>query len=137
MTTKLPTKPTTKPTTEPATAATRAENAAPIVRTWRGATRAEDGDAYLGYLLATGLAAYRSTPGNLGALALRRVDGGRAEFLVLSLWDSEAAVRRFAGDDPGRAVFYPEDERFLVDRDDHVDHWHVDHWQVDRWQVDR
>ena len=56
---------------------------------------------------------------------LRRVVDDRAEFTVLSFWDDEAAIRRFAGDDPGRAVFYPADEAFLVDRDMHVDHWEV------------
>ena len=96
-----------------------------IARTWAGATRAADADAYLDYLHATGLAAYRATPGNRGVLALRRTEGDRAEFLLLSLWDSEEAVRRFAGDAIGRAVFYPEDERFLVARDEHVNHYEV------------
>jgi hypothetical protein len=35
----------------------------------------------------------------------------------MSLWDSLDAVRGFAGDDVEKAVFYPEDERFLVDRE--------------------
>jgi hypothetical protein len=35
------------------------------------------------------------------------------------------AVRRFAGDDPERAVFYPEDDRYLVARDEHVTHYEV------------
>ena len=96
-----------------------------IARTWAGATRAADADAYLDYLHATGLPAYRATPGNRGVLALRRIAGERAEFLLLSLWDSEDAIRRFAGDDIGRAVFYPEDERFLVARDEHVNHYEV------------
>ena len=96
-----------------------------IARTWAGATRAADADAYLEYLHATGFAEYRATPGNRGVLALQRMTGDRAEFLLVTLWDSEEAVRRFAGDDIGRAVFYPEDERFLVARDEHVDHYQV------------
>ena len=96
-----------------------------IARTWAGATRAADADAYLSYLHATGLAGYRATPGNRAVLALRRLEGDRAEFLILSLWDSEDAIRRFAGNDIGRAVFYPEDDRFLVARDDHVNHYEV------------
>jgi heme-degrading monooxygenase HmoA len=96
-----------------------------IARTWAGATRAADADAYLDYLHATGLAEYRATPGNRGVLALRRVEGDRAEFLLLTLWDSEDAIRRFAGADIRRAVFYPEDERFLVARDEQVNHYEV------------
>jgi heme-degrading monooxygenase HmoA len=96
-----------------------------IARTWRGVTSTDDAPAYLAYLHRTGLAEYRQTEGNLGVLALRRVVKDRAEFLLVSLWDSADAIRRFAGDDIERAVFYPEDERFLVDRDDHVSHYEV------------
>ena len=96
-----------------------------LARTWRGVTRAEDADEYLAYLRKTGLDAYQRTPGNLGVLTLRRTVGDRAEFLIVSLWESADAVRRFAGDEPERAVFYPEDERFLVARDLSVDHYDV------------
>jgi heme-degrading monooxygenase HmoA len=96
-----------------------------IARTWRGATKAEDADAYLEYLNRTGFAEYRKTPGNHGVLGLRRIANDRAEFLLLSLWESEAAIRRFAGDRIEKAVFYPEDERFLVERDDQVSHYEV------------
>ena len=96
-----------------------------IARTWRGATQAQDADSYLDYLHRTGLAEYRKVEGNRGVIALRRIERGRAEFLLISLWESESAIRRFAGDDIGRAVFYPEDERFLIDRDEHVAHYEV------------
>jgi hypothetical protein len=45
--------------------------------------------------------------------------------VVVSLWESLEHVRAFAGDDVGRAVFYPDDDRFLVDRD-----WRVSHYEV-------
>jgi heme-degrading monooxygenase HmoA len=96
-----------------------------IVRSWRGATKAEDAEAYLAYLHQTGLADFRKVDGNRGALALRRIADGRAEFVVISFWDSERAIRDFAGDDIEQAVFYPEDERFLIDRDERVSHYDV------------
>lgn len=96
-----------------------------IARIWQGATKADDADAYLEYLHATGFTQYRATPGNLGVRALRRVVHGRAEFLLLTLWESEEAIRRFAGDDIGRAVFYPEDERYLIEKGEHVSHYDV------------
>jgi heme-degrading monooxygenase HmoA len=96
-----------------------------IARTWRGATKALDGEAYLEYLHRTGFAEYRKTPGNRGVLGLRRIVNDRAEFLLVSLWESEEAIRQFAGSDIEKAVFYPEDERFLVDRDNHVSHYEV------------
>jgi hypothetical protein len=96
-----------------------------IARSWRGATKAQDADAYLEYLHRTGFAEYRKTEGNRGVLGLRRIVGDQAEFLLISLWDSTNAVRQFAGDDIEKAVFYPEDERYLVVRDDHVSHYEV------------
>ena len=96
-----------------------------IARTWRGATKAEDAERYLDYLHQTGLAEYRKIEGNRGVLALRRVAQGQAEFLLISLWASESAIRQFAGPDIDRAVFYPEDEQFLIERDDRVSHYEV------------
>ena len=96
-----------------------------IARIWQGATKADDATAYLDYLHGTGFPEYRATPGNLGVLALRRVVDGRAELLLLTLWESEEAIRRFAGDDIGRAVFYPEDERYLIEKGEQVSHYDV------------
>jgi len=96
-----------------------------IARTWRGAVRAEDAEAYSEYIRATGIAEYATTPGNRGAYLLYRIDGDRAEVLTISLWDSLEAVRGFAGDDIERAVFYPEDDRYLVDRDVTANHYIV------------
>jgi heme-degrading monooxygenase HmoA len=96
-----------------------------IARTWHGWTRAADAETYLEYLHRTGLPGFRATPGNRGAAVLRRVAGMRAEFVTISLWDSLEAVRRFAGPVPERAVFYPEDDQFLVERDEMVAHYEI------------
>jgi heme-degrading monooxygenase HmoA len=96
-----------------------------ILRTWHGTTRAEDAQRYVAYMSETGYRGLRGTPGNVGVVGLLRVVGDRAEHVVMSLWESEESIRRFAGDDIGRAVFYPEDDRFLVEKDEHVDHFEV------------
>lgn len=96
-----------------------------IARIWTGAVRREDGDAYADYMRETGVAEYAKTPGNRGVWMLRRDDGDRAEFVMFTLWDSLDAVKAFAGEDYETAVFYPEDERFLVERDLHATHYDV------------
>lgn len=97
-----------------------------IARTWRGWVRTEDRAAYVDYIERTGMAEYRSTPGNQGAWMLARdLDDGRTEIVTLSLWASAEAIGGFAGEDIERAVFYPEDERYLVDRDTTVTHYEV------------
>ena len=96
-----------------------------IARIWRGVVRAEDAAEYRAYVDETGLREYRETPGNRGAWILQRVDGERCEILTLSFWDSFDAIRDFAGDEPELAVYYPEDDRFLLERDDRVSHYEL------------
>ena len=96
-----------------------------IARIWRGWTRAADADRYHQYLLETGVSEYRNTPGNLEVHVLRRIEGERAEFLIVTFWESMDGVRAFAGDQPERAVFYPEDEHYLVETDLEVRHYEV------------
>lgn len=96
-----------------------------VARTWRGETEAAKADEYLEYLKGTGLKEYNETEGNRGVFVLRRIEGDRAEWVTLTLWDSIEAVKGFAGEDIEKAVFYPEDDRFLTDRDTTATHFDV------------
>ncbi len=96
-----------------------------IARTWTGRTRAEDADAYLRYLEETGPPQQRRTPGNRGSWILRRPDGDEAEFQVISLWESEDHIKAFAGEDIEVAVYYPEDERYLLEMTPNVIHYEI------------
>jgi heme-degrading monooxygenase HmoA len=96
-----------------------------IARMWRGVVRRDDADAYVEYIVNTGMAEYRATAGNQGAWMLRRDDGDRSEIITFSLWDSRDSIRAFAGEDIDQAVFYPEDDRFLIERDLTVRHYDV------------
>lgn len=96
-----------------------------IARIWRGWTAAGDATAYAASIQGTGLREYRATPGNLGAWLLHRIDGERAEFIALSLWRTLDDIRGFAGDDLEAAVFYPEDDSYLIDRETLVRHYDV------------
>jgi heme-degrading monooxygenase HmoA len=96
-----------------------------IARVWRGWTAQEDADAYVEYLDETGMRESHALPGNLGAMILRRDDGDRTEFKTVILWADLDSIRAFAGDELESAVFFPEDDRFLVERDEHVVHYEV------------
>jgi heme-degrading monooxygenase HmoA len=96
-----------------------------IARIWRGAVRGADGDEYAAYIGDTGLAEYVRTPGNRGAWMLRRDAGELTEFLTLTFWESLDALKAFAGEDYETAVYYPEDDRFLVERDASCAHYQV------------
>jgi heme-degrading monooxygenase HmoA len=96
-----------------------------IARVWRGAVKAGDADAYADYLRDTGVAEYAATPGNRGVWMLNRERGELTEVVMFTLWDSLDAVKAFAGEDYETAVFYPEDDRFLVERDETAAHYAV------------
>ena len=96
-----------------------------IARIWRGVTRLADKDIYYDYLLKTGVPEYKETPGNRGVRVLRRVYDDKVEFLLITLWDSWNAIKAFAGEDYEKAVYYPEDEKFLLQLDPHVLHYEV------------
>lgn len=96
-----------------------------IARIWRGTVRESDQDIYYEYLQKTGLKEYAETPGNRGVHTLRRVADGKCEFLLLTLWDSWEAIKAFAGPDYEQAVYYPEDDKFLLELDPKVSHYEV------------
>ena len=97
-----------------------------IARTWKGAVRRADADDYAAYMRESGVPGYAKTPGNRGVWMLRRDLSDRTEFVMFTLWDSSEAVKAFAGEDYETAVFYPEDDRFLVERDLAAEHYEVE-----------
>lgn len=96
-----------------------------IARIWHGVTNINDVDTYTDYLNRTGLPDYRATPGNLGAYLLCRREDDRAHFVTVSFWESEQAIRAFAGDDIEKAHYYPEDTQFLLELEPLVKHYEV------------
>lgn len=96
-----------------------------IARIWHGRTPLAKADAYSRFLDTRAMPDYRSVSGNRGAQVLRRDDGEVAHFLTLSYWDSEAAIRAFAGDDLLAAKYYPEDADFLLEFEPRVVHYEV------------
>ena len=56
---------------------------------------------------------------------VRRDEGEKTEFITLSFGDSREAIVGFAGEDIEAAVFYPEDDRFLIERENRVAHYDI------------
>jgi len=96
-----------------------------IARLWRGRTERDRIEAYLDVVHATGVTEQRKTPGNVGSWVFWREAEGKAEVLVLSLWDSRESIEAFAGSDPGRARYYPRDDEFLLEKPEEVFHYEV------------
>ena len=105
-----------------------------IMREWRGLLPRDKVDDYLEYLRVTGLSEYAATPGHRGTWVLlaQGVDGevDTAEYTLLTLWESRDAIRAFAGEDIGKAKYYPEDHRYFLEMPEKVRHYEVIDWLV-------
>ncbi|MBA3525850.1 MAG: antibiotic biosynthesis monooxygenase [Sphingomonas sp.] len=96
-----------------------------IARRWHGRVRADKADEYLRLMREVGLADYCGTQGNLGAWCLHRQDNGIVHVEMFTLWEDEAAIRRFAGDDLLAAKYYDFDPQFLIELEPEVVHFDV------------
>jgi hypothetical protein len=95
-----------------------------ILREWHAEIRRDLRDEYVKYLETTVLPEYQDTPGNLGAIvAVRDLDSERAKIVTLSWWTDKQSIEAFAGEDIGRARYYPEDDKYLLTRPDTVQHY--------------
>jgi heme-degrading monooxygenase HmoA len=94
-------------------------------RIWHGRTPRAKADDYARFLEQRAIPDYRGTPGNLDVAILRRDDGDVTHFLTVTHWQSEDAIRAFAGDDLLAAKYYPEDAGFLLEFEPRVQHFEV------------
>jgi heme-degrading monooxygenase HmoA len=60
---------------------------------------------------------YRSVDGLNQLFFTRRDEGDISHFLLVTVWDSIEAVKKFAGDNPAVAKYYPEDDEFLLEKE--------------------
>ena len=96
-----------------------------IIREWRGRAASERAAAYPQHFRTSVVPELKHVPGFLGAdLSQREVDG-HIEFLVLTRWQSMAAIEAFAGSDVAKAVVEPGAVAALIDFDAHVQHYQV------------
>ena len=94
-----------------------------IVRIWHGRTARSRADEYGALLTMRAIPDYRLTAGNLDAAIVRRDDGDVSHFLTITRWESEDAIRAFAGQDVLAARYYPEDKEFLLEFEREVQHF--------------
>lgn len=97
-----------------------------FLRMWKTRTTAEKVDEYVLHATETVFPALKSIEGHRGSFLLRRAgENDHIEIVVLTLWESMDAIRRFAGDEPTKAVVEPAARKALSDFDDFVTHFEV------------
>ena len=96
-----------------------------IARHWRGWTKAQDADNYENLLKSKVLPELRKIPGYRGGYILRSNSAEESEFVVINLFDSMEAVRKFAGPDVSVPVFEPEAKALLSRVEPVANHYEV------------
>ena len=96
-----------------------------IVRTWSARATGDGSKKYTSHFRRKVLPQLQRIRGYRGALLLRRGENEEVEVQVLTFWNSMAAIRQFAGTDPGRAVVEDEAKAVLQDFDSRVTHSQV------------
>ena len=96
-----------------------------IMRLWHGEVSAEKADKYERFMIERAAPDYGSVEGLL-KVYFQRKDGDRTvHFLLVTLWDSIESVKKFAGDYPEIAKYYPEDDNFLLKKEKYVSMYEV------------
>ncbi len=98
-----------------------------ILRMWRARATVEKSGEYVAHATKKVFPALAAIEGHRGAYLLRRAVDGAIEFVVLTLWESMEAVRKFAGVKPEKAVVEPEARAVLTAFDESVTHFEVVH----------
>jgi heme-degrading monooxygenase HmoA len=94
-----------------------------ITRIWHGVIKAEHIDDYLKYVEDTGMKEYNMIKGNISAKLLSRIEGDICHFLTVTEWDSYDSIKAFAGDNFQKAVYYPDDKKYLLEFEENVAHY--------------
>ncbi len=96
-----------------------------ILRMWTArAGKSKAGD-YIEHAQRKVFPKLRAIEGNCGAYLLSREATNGVELMVLTLWQSMEAIRKFAGPDPEKAVVEPEARAVLTSFDERVTHFEV------------
>lgn len=96
-----------------------------IIRMWRGRTLLEKADAYEQLMEELAIPDYSSVKGLLAYFFTRKDHENDAEFLLIPHWESFEAIKNFAGEDYAKSKYYPQDNDYLLDFPEYVEHFHV------------
>jgi heme-degrading monooxygenase HmoA len=94
-----------------------------VTRIWRGRTSPDRADGYEQFLKRTAYPDYGGIEGNRGWLLLRQNREADVEFVFVSFWESMESLRSYAGEDPEKPKYYPEDIAALLELPERVDHY--------------
>ncbi len=96
-----------------------------ISRHWKGTAKPGQEDNYVSHLRADTFIELKEIEGFVRASVLKRPLAEGTEFLVITEWDSMAAIQRFAGPTPNLAVVPDVVQAMMIDYDRTVTHYQL------------
>ena len=96
-----------------------------IARYWKGIAFKEKANDYETHLERSVLPELERIDGFRGYRLLRRDVAEDVEFVVLTLWESMEAIRKFAGENADTAVVAPEARGLFRKYDSEVKHYEI------------
>jgi heme-degrading monooxygenase HmoA len=96
-----------------------------ITRHWKATAKPDQVESYLQHLRGETFPALARIPGFRRAVVMSKPGASGVDLLVMTEWESQAAISAFAGDDPGVAVVPAVVQSMMVRFDQRVDHYVV------------
>jgi heme-degrading monooxygenase HmoA len=94
-------------------------------RIWHGKTTAANFEAYTALLKKLAIPDYTKTKGFKGLTFLRNIQNDEAHFTLITYWENVEVIKNFAGADFEKAKYYPEDNNYLLEFEEKVQHYEV------------
>jgi len=96
-----------------------------IMRLWHGEVAIDKADEYEKFMIDKAAPDYASVAGLLKLYFQRRNENTIAHFLFVTIWDSLESIKKFAGAEPELAKYYPEDDNFLLEKEQYTSLYEV------------
>ena len=96
-----------------------------IAREWKARCPKKHEEGFVKYLYETGINDTSAIRGFQGAQIFKRTVEDESEITLITYWHSMENIKAYAGEDIGVAVLYPEDVKYELKPDYHVNHYVV------------
>ncbi|SMO79157.1 hypothetical protein SAMN06265349_104119 [Flavobacterium resistens] len=96
-----------------------------IARIWHGKTKIEDYEAYTEFIIKTAIPDYEKTAGFVKLSFLKNIKNNEGHFTLITYWKNWEVIKNFAGENIEKAKYYPEDEHFLLEFEENVEHFEI------------
>ena len=96
-----------------------------IARHWKALARREQADNYIEHLKHETFPQLSNMEGFVRAAILRRETEGRTEFLITTIWESEDAIQRFAGEQVTLAVVPEAVQAMMIEYEEYATHYEI------------